>query len=445
MFVLKAFAVHSQLAINTIGVVAPIGEISTQSLTYAREKGQYRANDAPNITLVTFTSAQDETPTALTSETSDHVLTIVKDVYDKMFAAAGAPVVADELLNYLITTYAAVAENFECGANVEGDAVDGPEWVSWSNKSIAALGTNTIKVWFSNDAFAAQYDDYEIIVIAPTPDLNDFFKTPTEVRLALAAQTPSMTMDRIQAAKDGYPETVVRAETFDYIDPFNAANKIPATWNVLIYGLAGNNVDAISDALIAHALANSTHTRDEWLPLVPDLFRRTEFIMIPMWDQYAIPNRIVEAGIYSPAVNLKRAVALIKQVTGDVVSYPEAHIDEYGNIMSHPYKSLQILSIGSPDNRNSWFEITDVFPDIIAVASTSLDFNRMAVPTKEWLTFLNQMLITAENMSRYSSVPVGYTKIVRNDVLYIVKRYGNINYLVAAKTSLPTVITGEVV
>lgn len=362
-----------------------------------------------------------------------------------MFAAAGAPVVADELLNYLITTYAAVAENFECGANVEGDAVDGPEWVSWSNKSIAALGTNTIKVWFSNDAFAAQYDDYEIIVIAPTPDLNDFFKTPTEVRLALAAQTPSMTMDRIQAAKDGYPETVVRAETFDYIDPFNAANKIPATWNVLIYGLAGNNVDAISDALIAHALANSTHTRDEWLPLVPDLFRRTEFIMIPMWDQYAIPNRIVEAGIYSPAVNLKRAVALIKQVTGDVVSYPEAHIDEYGNIMSHPYKSLQILSIGSPDNRNSWFEITDVFPDIIAVASTSLDFNRMAVPTKEWLTFLNQMLITAENMSRYSSVPVGYTKIVRNDVLYIVKRYGNINYLVAAKTSLPTVITGEVV
>lgn len=437
MFVLKAFAVHSQLANNTIGVVAPIGEISTQSLTYAREKGQYRHNDAPNVTLVSFTCAQDEAATTLQQDMLDHVMAVVKTVYDAMFAASGQPIYADELLNMLIATYATSAQDFQCGDIVQGDTVYGPQWVSWTNNTIAGLGGNGLKVWFSDAAFAAQYDDYQIVVVPPTLTYTDFFRTPTELALALAAQTPSATMDRVQAAKGGFPETVVRAETFDYVDPFNPTHKIPATWHVLVYGAAGNNLDSIADALINDALTGSGHPREDWLPLVPDLFRRTEFMLIPMWDQYAIPNRLVETGIYSPIANLKRATALIKQVLGGAVNYPDSHINEHGTVMAHPFKSLQVLAIGSPDNRNSWYELTDVFPDLLAVSSTSLDFNRMAPLTKEWATFLMEMLVAAENMTRYSGIPVGYSKMLRNGVLYIVRRHNNINYLVAAKSSMP--------
>lgn len=443
MYVLKAFAVHSQLANNTIGVVAPIGELSTLSLTYARDKGQYRSNDAPNVTLVTFTSAQDDTPIAVSPDMTTHVMLVVKAMFDFVFARAGQAVFADELLNTLTPAFDTVAQDFQCGAITAGDTISAPEWLSWTNNSIAGLGGNTLKVWFSDAAFAQQYDDFEIIVIPPTPSLNDFFKTPTEVALALAAQTPSATMERVQAAKGGYPETVVRAETFNYTDPFNPQHVIPATWHVLIYGAAGNNIDSVSDALVQNALDNSTHSRNEWLTLVPDLFRRTEFIMVPMWDQYAIPNRVVEAGIYSPVANLKRAVALIKQVVGSVVNYPDTHINDHVSIMAHPFKSLQILSVGSADNRNNWFELSQVFPDILAVSSTGLDFNRMSAATKTWLTALAEMLVVAETMSRYSSIPSSYTKITRGGILYIVKRYGNVNYLLAAKTSLPVVITGE--
>lgn len=442
MYVLKAFAVHSQLANNTIGVTAPIGELSTLSQTYARDKGQYHLAELPNVTLVSFTSALDDTPVTVAQALSDHVLTVVKAVYDYMFARAGGPIYADELLQSLIPQFAASATDFACGAIVPGDVVYGPEWVSWSAANVPGVATNAIRVWFSDAAFAQQYDDYEIIVVPPTPDLNDFFKTPTEVALALAAQTPSMVMDRIQAAKGGYPETVIRAETFNYIDPFNPTHTIAATWNVLIYGAAGNNIDSVSDALVSDALANSSHTREEWLPLVPDLFRRTEFTLLPMWDQYAIPNRVVEAGIYSPVANLKRATALIKQVLGNAVSYPDAHINDHLTVMAHPFKSLQILSVGSPDNRNSWFELTQVYPDILAVSSTSLDFNRMSPDTKQWLTYLGEMLVAAEEMTRYSSIPMGYTKIVRNGVLYIVRRIGNINYLVVAKSGLVTINAG---
>lgn len=434
MFVLKGFISHSQFASNALGVVAPIGEISTQSLTYAREIGLYKSTGiSTDISLTTFMTAMDAVPQQLTQDIVDHAVTIAKHIYDRSIAAHGE-IYADELLNNLIDTFGSVAENFACGEIVNDGTVWMPEWLEWKNTSIASVNTsdNAFKVWFADTSFQNQYDEYEIVVVPPFDNLDNFFRTGGEVDSLLSAITPSETMNRIQLAKNGYPETVIRAETYDYVDPYNADHKVPATWNVLIYGNAGNNIDAIADALINYILAHSAYTRDDWIKILPDLFRHTEFVIVPLWDQYAIPNRDIVAGIYSPITNLKRALALIKQV---VVNYPGSHIDENVDVMSHPYKSLSLLAVGSPDNRNDWFKITDLFPDYINVSSTSIDFNRMSQTTQGWVNLLNDMLIGAEKMGFYTSLPVGMTKTVRNGVLYLVKRYGTVNYLIAAKVN----------
>jgi hypothetical protein len=211
---------------------------------------------------------------------------------------------------------------------------------------------------------------------------------------------------------------------------------------VLIYGEAGNNPDSISDALVAYVLANSTHTKPQWTPLIPEIFRRTEFMIVPLWDQYAVANMIVQAGIYSPVANLKRAVALIKSVINDTVNYPLAHIDDHVQLMAHPYKSLQVLSVGNPTNRDSMVEITDVYPDVLSVSTSSLDFNRMQPETKAFLTAFADLLVAAEEMTIYSSVPAGMAKSIRQGKLYLVKRVDNIDYLVLAKGELTTVIPG---
>lgn len=443
MYVLKGFISNAKFVSNMAGVVAPIGEISTQSLTYAREKGLYKSAASADITLTTFIAAQNEVAQVVSTDISDHIIGVAKFIFDRNAALQGQTF-ADELLVDLLTHFATSAEGFECGVMIDGgNGVWMPEWVTWKNKSIPGMDAqNILKVWFADDSFKNQYDEYEIVVVPPTDRLDNFFQTGAQVQIMIDALTPSENMVQVQLAKGGYPESIIRSETYDYIDPYNNGHKIPVTWTVLIYGAGGDNIDAVNDALIDFVLAHSTHARDQWVGLMPDLFRRTEFILLPLWDQYAIPNRRIEAGIYSPITNLKRAQALIKQV---VVNYPGSHIDDHVAVVGTPYKSLAMLAVGSPDNRNDWFRITDLFSDYIQEFSTSTDFNRMSNNTQGWVTMLAQMLITAEGMGRFTGVPSGMTKMVRDNTLYLVKRYANINYLVAAKSNFVIPDGGETV
>jgi hypothetical protein len=51
-------------------------------------------------------------------------------------------------------------------------------------------------------------------------------------------------------------------------------------------------------------------------------------------------------------------------------------------------------------------------------------------------------LVAAETMTQFSTLPAGYTSLIRDGQLYIVMNYENIHYLVLAKQDLTTVITG---
>lgn len=431
MYALKGFVVHALMTSNVPGQVALIGELSTQSSTYSREKGFYVDAAAPDMTLISMLSKLDGVPVQASSDATTHTLGIAKFIYDKTLVAGGQ-MFADELLNSLITTYASSAEDFACGEIVTDGNYYMPEWVSWKSK-VPSMGTNEIRLWFVDSAFAVQYDEFEIVVVPPLVPLNDFFKTGTQVENLLKAVTLPIMADKIQTAKNNSPETIVRIDAYDYVDPLNNAHKVPSYWGILIYGAAGNNVDAIKDALVAYILANSTHTREEWTPILPDIFKRTEFILIPLWDQYAIPNRTVEAGIYSPIANLTAVLARIKLL---IAEYPASHINNHASVMGHPYKSLAILACGGPENRDDKFKITDLFEDYIDVSSTSIDFNRMALATQNWALSLMEMIITAETAGQFTAVPIGMSKTTRNGILYVVKSYQNVHYLVAAKASI---------
>lgn len=438
MYALKGFIAHSLMAVNVPDEVSKIGELSPQSATYSREKGYYGNAVAPNQMLVSFLSEQDNVKAEASADAVEHVHTVIKFIYDKILT--GVEIFADELLIALIEEFPAVAENFACGPIVSDSENRNyaPEWVSWTSK-VPSIGANEIKMWLVDDAFATQYDEFEIIVVPPMTNLDDFFKTGAQVEALLKLRTISQTAEKIQQAKGNKPETIVRIDQYDYVDPLNATHRVPSTWGILIYGAAGNNVDSIKDALVDYILANSTHTREQWTPILPDIFKRTEFILVPQWDQYALPNRETSAGIYSPFANLSGALAKIKSLVTD---YPESHINNHGTAFGHPYKSLSILAIGGPENRDDMFRLSDVVPDWIAVASTSIDFNRQTQDTQNWALLLDQLLQQAETATRFSTLPFAMTKTTRNGILYVVASYDNIHYLVAAKSSIdPPVVT----
>lgn len=433
MYVLKGFANHALFANNTPGANSVIGEISNQSLTYSREVGQYTDPIAADVTLISFLSALDGTAQAIATDFKTRTLTVIEWIYQKALTNGGQ-MSAAQFLEDILTQFQASAVNFACGQIVVANDQAIPEWVSWKDIGGQSPTDNFVKIWFVDASFAVQYDEYTILVVPPITPLDDFFKTGSMVEAALKARTLPQAMTQAQAAKGGFPETILRAETYTYHDPQNTQRLVPSDWLLLIYGVAGNNIDAIKDALVDYILNNSTHTRDEWMVILPDIFRRTEFVIVPNFGKYSIPQNTVRAGIYSPIISLVNARALLGEYAPD---YDSAHIDSHATVQGHVYKSLALPAIGSAENRDNLFQLDDVFPDYIMVASTSTDFNRMSQATQEWSALLSSMLEVAESMGPFTSLPDGMTRLTRNGKLFVVATYDNIHYLVAAKFNFP--------
>lgn len=431
MFVLKGFMPNTTFANNNQGVLAPFGEISTYALTYSREKGFYKDENFPDAELITFTVVQDDKFTTLTQDQVNQIMNVAGAVYADCLQTHGE-LFTDQLLANYTANFQGRFANFEFGDVVQdNNGYWMPSYIAFSCVSVAGIDAdNNIKIWFADQAFRDQYDDTSIVVVPPSDTVDDFFKTGTEVATMLSKRSPSETMYAVQTAKGSDPETQIVAMTYPYHDPYDTNHLVDATFYVLIYGAAGNNPDSINDAIINYLLANSAHGRDEWMKLLPDLFKRTEFTIVPLWSQYAIPNLTLQAGIYSSVANLLGTLDLIK---ANAPTYPEAHIDDNAAVVPHPYKSLMLGAVGSPDNRDALFSLDEVFPDYIPVLTSSNDFGRMSLTTQGFVRMLNDMIILAETMTRYTSVPVKLSKVVRNGALFLVGRYNNINYLVAAK------------
>jgi hypothetical protein len=433
MYVQKSFIINTTFANNTPGVVAKLGELSSNSLTFSREKGYYSNKiTAPNLLLTTFISKDGNNAIPIPTLISQQTLDVCNFIYNQTLGGQ-VDILPSVLLENLLTNFVDKAGEFVCGNMVSDGIHTLPEWVSWKCLTDNNYAENFIKVWFVDASFQQQYDEYEIYVVPPFDTLDNFFKPGDEVEGIVGLLTSSAMMDRIQLAKEEYPNTVTRINTYNYVDPLNANHTIKTDWGVLIYGPSGDNVDSIKDAIMTYIMANTTHTREEWIKIFPDIFKRTEFILLPLWDQFAIPNRELTTGIYSPQIQYSEIAAKMKQYA---TQYPSAHIDSNMTMMGHPYRSLAILAIGSPDNRDGKYKLNELFADLIAVTSTSVDFNRMSKNTQDWAFMIEQMLYAAESMSDFTTIPVGMMKVHRDGILYLTKSYNNVNYLVVAKSNM---------
>ncbi|WP_144106735.1 hypothetical protein [Paraburkholderia sp. BCC1886] len=444
MYTLKGFINNAAFVNNTPGSTAVIGELSTQSSTYSLSKGYYSDDSVADLSLVSFLS-QDSATGAIEApaDIALQVLQIAAFVYAQTQATPNPGQIASTtLLASLLAQFQTSAGNFTCGTMVTDGTYWVPQWLAWENTTDTTYGSvatsdansNEIKIWFTDAAFNAQYDEYDIVVVPPMATLDNFFTTASNVNALLSAQTFVDTMTLIQTAKGNNPESLLEAESYNYVDPTDATNLIATNWTVLIYGIAGNTVDAIAEAIIDYVLANSSHTQAEWTAILPDLFKRTEFTLVPMWDQTAIAAKTGGLPVYSPVANPSRALAMMTEVAS---TYTDDHINSNTCVQTFPYNNIALISCGSPNNANAAYQLEDVFPDILSVSSQSLDFGRQAVTTQDFVLLVASMLAAAETMTEYGSPPTGMTTLTRNNILYLVATYDAINYLMVVKANFP--------
>lgn len=430
MYNLKGFVRIPALADNTVGKVAPLGELSTHSMTYSREMGIYTnpsANNTHDVSIASFLSADDNGLVPMPVAIGEHAISVAHWIYDQsLLGNVGFD--PAEFIRAFNNEFPESA-GAHCGKMIQSGDIWLPEWISWSWVSDLAE-ENRLKLWFADDSFRRQYDEYEFEFIPPVERLDDLFKTAEDVKVLLDQLTTTLLMERVEVVRSDKPYTYLRNLNYEWREQGAPERRLSTDWTVMIYGIAGNNMDAIRDALVDYILNNSDRGREEWIEILPDLFKSTEFIVMPMWHRYAIPNRILEAGIYSPITRMKDVYDLAYQIC---VEYPNEHIDDNIAVMNWVYKSLNLVVVGGPENRDEIYSIYDHFRDYIAVQSTSIDFNRMSPRTQQWINLINKMLLVAEEMDDYSDIPIGMTRLRRQGVLYLVASYENVQYMIVSK------------
>lgn len=429
MHLIKGFVNIANQVNNFPNQVSLLGELSTWSRTYSKEIGEYYTETLPDLRLSTFISNDSVTGDAieLTAEKTLHILSLVNSLITYSNANL-TPFNTTEYRNEILTQFTGELSSFNFGPFKSTGDLTLPEWVSWT-----MLSDNTeIKIWLSDAAFREQYDNYQIDIIPPIEPVDALFNNYSETIINLAAKTLEELNEEIQLKKDVNPETYLRINTFNLVNALNNTQTYPTVWGILVYGKAGDNIDSIKDAVVEYILARSSHTRAEWELLMPDLFKRTEFIFIPRWDKVSIPNLTTASELYGNMIKPSEAIQYAK----DYLDFlDDTFINNNIYLMPYDYKAIMLIALNGVNNVPGKQKLDELYPDYIPVSSTTLDFGRMQPATQDFVLRLGALLVAAETVTQYSSVAGGFRKIYREGKLYVSSVLDNVNYLVAAKSN----------
>lgn len=435
MYTLKGFVLMQPLANNDPSQVSLLGELSNYSKTFSKDITHYSDSTYPSIDLMVYLSRSvvDDVGTSIVvpNDHKNKVLEITNWMYSQALSSTFTSD-SSTFTSAFLTQFSADVDDFESGEMVtSGSNIYLPEWIGFS---IRGLADNKIKLWFSDAAFQQQYDEYEIVVVPPISDIDQLFQTPTAVKALLDQVTYTERQERITAAKNKYPDTKTRVETYPWTNPQNLDITLNLPWSVIIYGPAGDNADAIKNAIGQFIRDTSSTPVETWTDFIPDLFKSTEYLIYPAWEEFSIPNQRLVTGLNTPTMSI---VDINKHMTyiNSLENYPEAHINENTEYSVANYKSLGFFIVGSPENRDGVFKFKARWSDYFVTPTNGPDFGRMGPATQDFVIVLGRLLATADIATEFSDIPLDMSKIKRGDKLYITKTYNDVLYAVMTRSS----------
>ena len=435
---LKCFMQLSASLINTPNTIAPFGEISNQSLTYSRDQKVYINNDPTTMILRAFYTKSSNATVEIPEVIKNKIFEVTQWIKQIQYSINAYNTKA-AFLSALTNQFGTVLTGINCGDMVSNqEGIYFPSWIGFVQLGISNTqfySDNLIKIWYSDERFRIEYDENEIVVIPPVSNLEGLFSSKASVENALINFRNNELINRINLAQNNIPSTTINNETYLWKDPTNVNNTLNTIWTVIVYGRLDGNSDYIKDAIRQYIADNSTRNENDWRALIPDIYLSTEFYIFPRWSNMSISERELQAGQYSPIVNLKRELNYLKTFMTNLTS---THIETFLAVMPFQFKSVVAIVISGKDNRDNIFNIKDVFPDYLNVPTTEVLFELQSTKTKEWIILMGYALVAAETIGTFDSVPLGMRKVFRNNILYVTFKYDNIEYLVSTKATTPS-------
>lgn len=431
MHLIKGFFESNTQISNEPHTTAMFGELSATARTYGKDLKEYSSNLYSNLNLILFHSKENNQIKELDISLQSTILEVGNWIYN-LGDSITANTTTLQLVNNISNQFNNTIHEVNVG-NIQYDTFKRlPTWISFKFRN--TIVETRVKIWLSNEVFEREYDEYEIKIIPPFENIDQFFMPPTDLKELIKNINNIELMDRINQVKGDYPYTLIRAENTTYINPNDITDTVNIYWTAIIYGKAGDDSEIIKQAIIKYITDHSRSSETEWKQILPDLFNITAFYIVPRWDKEAIPDRKTIPGIYSPISNHKEIFEFTKEFLKNLVS--ASHIENNLEVTVHRFKSISLAIVGGEDNRRSLYRISDYFNDYIAEESTHEDFNRQKKLTKEWTNLITELLIKAEHFETNPILPTHTRLVNRHGKNYLVRKFDNVEYFLALKSSV---------
>lgn len=431
------------------GAVAPVGELSELSKTYAKNK-QYFTKANLQVELVAFTYLRDSLKVKVPASFTDHILTLTQWIYNQSILG-NFKNDETEFQRLLVGQYQSSISAVQTGAMIQMNGNWFPRWISWkyevANNQVenTADHDNQIMVWFADEDFKKDYTGWEIEVLMPILPVDTFMAVKSVVEVAMAGFNLPDHHKKANEIRGQYPYTTILTNNYTWHDreDYNATLTVPMS--VLIYGRAGSNPSRIKQALREYILANSNNGTIEWVKVFPEIFTTTKFTIIPGWSIRGIPNQEDIAAQYSPLLPydfLVKAVSkfgewrtlTVAEKNAGVIPQPVTDVC----LLPSVYKSLAAVAIAGPENDSRKLTLHDVVPDYGLIGTLNPDISRMSKSTTVWLDMFFRALIAAEEYHPYN-VSMDIIKLVDDanpEIYYWVFEFSNVEFRVLARNAV---------
>lgn len=437
-YVLKGFYSMPGLADNSNnGAVARFGELSTHSKTFTRDEKNFANAQYANVELVTF-KIVDENGVQVTPSSSfiNKLLAIGNWLYQQ-HVGGNVPTNANkEAFEDSIKAEHSGVTNVKIGSIVNG--------ITTSRNLIDYVTLNLsdadkkydIKIWCSDSKFRAQYEDYIIYPIPAVQSIDDLYGSLTAVANLLGEMTASVVLNRVNELSDGFPYTKIATLDLTWHDVNNANISTKTTWYFVVHGDLGLDLDNLKNAAREYIAQHSDKT--QWDKVYPELYSENEFIIVPLWNNKALPAGAATTSLYSSMSNVGDLSTIARaQIPSGYAQITNitTFMSKWLRLLSVYYRGMHVLAVSNPSNRGALYDIRTLYPDYTDVASTDIDFSRMEPDTRDFIIMLNTALDHANTMGLNSAPPTGFNKITRGSKQYLAFNLKDYYFLVLLRES----------
>lgn len=433
---------------NADGAVAPVGELSELSKSFAKNK-QYFAKANLQVELVAFTYLRDTTKVKVPAGFTDHILALTQWIYNQSILG-NFKNDETEFQRLLVGQYQKTISAVSTGAMIQMNGNWFPRWISWKYEVAAnqvenpADRENQIMVWFADEDFSQDYTGWEIEVLMPILPVDTFMGVKSVVEIAMSAFNLPDHHKKANEIRGEYPYTSILTNEYTWHDreDFNSTMTVPMS--LLVYGRAGMNPSRIKQALREYILANSNNGVIEWVKVFPEIFTTTKFTIVPGWSIRGIPNQEDIAAQYSPLLPYDFQVKAIStfgawepltaaQKNNNVIPMPETDVCQLPSV----YKSLGAIAIAGTENDSRKATLHDIIPDYALIGTLNPDISRMSKTTSEWVDLYFRAMIAAEEYHPYNT-SLDIVKLVDDtnpDIYFWVFEFDNVEFRVLARNA----------